>query len=260
MNEKHLRVGVITSSFWAKTLQRAGAILDGLPLLAELTLSADTHHADFVPPRFVKNAYIAAQERGIKAKVRICVQKPVTKEDDILTDFIRDFCDKDNIEIQQIIPYGRAAENSEFSEQIFDDYEHCPAIGPHVYYNGDVIPCCNSIVPLRGRHPLWIGSIEDTGSLKERVVRNAFFLYLKVWGAKVLIEMIYGAGARGKNACDLCATACSDTAAWEKISQVVNAAETRALTLAFALRHFDVAEAEQPLKEAIEEIINARSR
>jgi MoaA/NifB/PqqE/SkfB family radical SAM enzyme len=255
---RRIHVGAITSSFWAKTRERARAVLEQLPTLGELTLSVDAHHADFVPPAFVRNAFDAAREKGLKVQVRVCVQRPATAEDEALMAFVKEFCPTESLEIQQLIAYGRAAEHEEFLEQEFEAYEHCPAIGPHVYYNGEIIPCCNSIVPLRGDHPLRIGSVRDSASLKTLILENALFVTLKVWGSKRLSRLVFGEDAKEKNACDLCARVCTDAAAWEKVRNVVDSAEHRAETYAFALKHFGVAEAEVPLKKAITEIIAAR--
>jgi hypothetical protein len=188
-----LTVGAISSAFWAKTLATATGVLAQLPALSLLTVSADAYHSEFVPRSFVKNAYFAAQNRGLRTRVRVSVRLPHTNEDDELLSYIRGFCSDDAIETQQVIPYGRAAQHPEFNNQEFVKHSYCPALGPHILNNGEIIPCCNAIVPLRGKHPLHIGDGHDNKPLSESVLDNILFVTLKVWGVDSIAEYLYGA-------------------------------------------------------------------
>jgi pyruvate-formate lyase-activating enzyme len=200
-----LSVGAITSAFWAKSVPRANMILDQLAGLTLLTLSTDVHHTDFVPREFVKNAYVAGKARGIRTHIRVCVQLPYTEGDKEILDYVRTFCDEEEVEIQQVIPYGKSSQHEEFHKQEFTRQPHCPALGPHLLNNGEIIPCCNSIVPLRGKHPLYIGDSLDETPLSKSILDNILFVTLKVWGVDSIAECLYGEIGQ-QSACDVCAT------------------------------------------------------
>ncbi|MDK4733529.1 radical SAM protein [Rhizobium sp. CNPSo 3490] len=253
--KKGYEVGAITSSFWAKSPERAADVLSQLPGLRNLTLSVDAHHEKFVPQRFVRNAFAAAKAKGLVVKVRVCVQIPQTADDDRLLEFVKSFADASEIESQQIVPYGRSAEHSEFSEQMFAEQNECPAIGPHLFYNGDVIPCCNTIVPLRGNHPLRITRSENDESLQEAVLQNMLFVTLKTWGAQDLKDYLYPDATKNITACDLCADVCTDSKLAQRANEYLQSPQHRVRTYTFALLHMDIPLAEKYLKVALQELI-----
>jgi pyruvate-formate lyase-activating enzyme len=245
-----LAVGAISSAFWAKSLAKANLVLDQLIDLTLLTLSTDVHHTDFVPRKFIKNAYLAAKARGIITRVRVCVQLPYTNGDKDILSYVRTFCAEEELEIQQIIPYGRSSEHKEFHKQEFSRQPFCPALGPHLLNNGEIIPCCNSIVPLRGKHPLYIGDGHDKAPLSESILDNILFVTLKVWGVDSISKYLYGEIGE-KSACDVCADVCSDSSKWGKLETYLLRPEHRIRTYSFALLHFKVEGAEPRLRQAI---------
>jgi pyruvate-formate lyase-activating enzyme len=256
--DKGFTVGAISSAFWAKSPERARMVLDQIPGLKALTLSTDVHHAKFVDREYVRNAYIEARKRGIKARIRVCVQLPYTESDVDVLNYVRTFCVEEDLEIQQIVPYGRAAQQQEVFHQHFNRQPFCPALGPHLLNNGEIIPCCNTIVPLRGKHPLYIGNGQDSGPLSDTILDNILFVTLKVWGVDSISEYLYGQTGE-KSACDVCADVCADSSKWERLKAYLMRPEHRIRTYSFALLHFNVAGVEARLRQAIAEYITERN-
>jgi pyruvate-formate lyase-activating enzyme len=253
-----IAVGAITSAFWAKSTEKALDILKQIPDLTFLTLSTDVHHSEFVPREFVRNAYIAAKKAGMRARVRLCVQIPHTEDDRAFLAFVNSFCAEEELEIQQVIPYGRAGHHAEFRDQEFRQQSYCPALGPHLLNSEEIIPCCNSIVPLRGKHPLFIGMGRDQGLLSDSILDNILFVTLKVWGVDEISEYLYQSKST-KSACDVCSDVCSDSSKWEKLQLFLERPEHRVRTYSFALMHLGVAGAESRLKKAIADYMAERN-
>jgi len=214
---------IVTSAFWAKSPKSASEILARLGGLKSLTISHDVFHAEFVPVSFVKNAFLEAKKRGISTTVRLVQSFPPNPAQVTTRRAVLQFADENEIEIQRLLKYGRAAtedlEGAGFTTPLVT---FCPSTGPHVSHDGRVTPCCSTIMGLAGEHALSLGNVHtDTPrEIREKFEDSALLLALKIRGRDFLLSLLADCGQQipdNMQICDLCYFICSRPHVWSKV-------------------------------------------
>lgn len=191
-----IKVGVVTSAFWARTPEIAQATVDEFSNLYAYAISTDVYHIKYVPLHFIKNAYFAAKNRNKRISIRIAQRyNPSEKEEHILK-YVQSFVeDEREITIQNLIPFGRAKKYIQDAGYPWIDKVSCiPCFSnaPVICENGIVEPCCGALLELKDQHPMVLGNVYED-SLKQiynNIQYNALFHYIRLWGLKDLVSLI----------------------------------------------------------------------
>jgi len=156
--ERGMRALVNTSANWAVTEERAVAVLQGLPGLTHLAVSADEYHEPFVPLENVKHGLSAALRTGIVAELSIRVW---SSEDPFLTRLYKalgsELLGEVFVNWGPIVPTGRGANlrlplglrplvKGELPEGACDN-AHLPIVD----HDGQVLGCCNTLLGRRNK-------------------------------------------------------------------------------------------------------------
>lgn len=221
---RNIRYAVITSAFWAKSSKNCDTYLQAVPNLAAMTVSTDLYHQQFVTDKHVMNAVYAARERGIPISVRFTHADPMSEAEQELHARLKKYVSVQEIEYAPLQKYGRAE-----TEGIGREYDHwkgkgqthfglCPSTGPHIFENGRVTPCCNTIVSLRNdNHPLVFGNLLHDGAkaVHKSQAENTLWMAIKVlgfdWLHEQLVELKPSYIDYGPiDACDFCYDVCRE--------------------------------------------------
>lgn len=251
------RVIVITSAFWAKNYVSARGTLLSHPGIDELVLSHDTFHNRQVSVAFLKNAYLAARDLDIRAKIRLVRHSDPTEAERAAEESVREFAAPADIEMQRLIRYGRAADK-QIEGAGFSSLERnvCPSSGPHISHDGTVTPCCNSITSIRGSHALTLGNIleEDFRLIYERMLRNRLLAALKLEGAaffREALRAVVGDEVDCMSICDLCFVVCSNPRALDSLQGLINTDHYALSLYSFALIQMNMSEFGPVLLEVV---------
>ena len=202
MAEQHgLRSHVITAASWAASVEEATRVLQELPAISLMTVSADIYHEEFVPLEYVRNAIHAAHALGRDVLLSIATEG----HDETYPQRVR-ACVRAQImgEIEQevlpVMPTGRAKVHKLGS---FDKTRAplpegaCDMLGtPVVMYNGSVSACCQidacNEAPTKAPSLYRIGNAySDTyDDLRLRVENDELFQAIRVWGPKYLVGLL----------------------------------------------------------------------
>lgn len=185
-------VTVVSSAYWAKTVTCATEKIRTLPAVDGFVFSTDVFHAEFVPPKFIRNAYLAATALGKRASVFMTLGERRSPEEDALVRFVRSFAG-DTERFQELAPFGRAA-----SIQIARAPEGkvsvvpCISTGPFVREDGVVFPCCGPLASVDTSHPLVAGHLErqSLGDIIHGISTNPIFQFIRIWGFPRLIAKL----------------------------------------------------------------------
>lgn len=207
-NSRGIKYGAITSAFWAKTKNSAQKAIASVPGIFSLTVSTDIYHAKFIRPGFIRNAYYSARNAGARTRVRL-TRNAECKESDKLKDAILDFLPEEDLEICSLAPYGRAeGKNISEARDPSPYYGRCPTSGAHIFEDGRITPCCNSIVSLRSHAFFNYGNIvDDMPSAIGRMQSDVLFLIVKKIGFDFIDIFAKQHGVEIKrfaNSCDFC--------------------------------------------------------
>jgi len=191
-----IATSVLTNAFWAIDMQRAREVLEKLPKIDFLIISADEFHEEYIPLSRVVVALRAAREYVIRLGVQICVGPgyPAFRErferlagNDLLASI-------DIIEtpLQYI---GRAKESG-----IMGDPEYvnelpegaCLFLGtPVLREDGIFVACCQQEAVLEKRPNLFqLGNLDkhNAQEFKDLVDTDVYFQTLRVFGPKMIAE------------------------------------------------------------------------
>ena len=200
---------VITSAHWANSASEAGEVLQSLPHISLLAVSADEYHEEFVPRSNLRHAIEAAREAGTDVVLSIAHHG---KEDGYVAG-MRSFLGEDiwsgiEVDIVRVMPLGRAKSYSigGFNSTPVPLPEGaCDLVGtPVVVANGNVVACCqadatndaqrrsNSFYDL-GRVPS-----DPLAVLQQRFEQDDLMQALRVWGPSGLVSLLRSHGINPK--------------------------------------------------------------
>jgi pyruvate-formate lyase-activating enzyme len=251
----------VTSGFWAKTEKAAVHILSRVPSFDTLVISCDPHHARFVPNAFIENAYRAAKSINLDVRIRLVQSNPPTVEEEALENTVQKYACDSEIERQLLLKYGRAADlELPGAGYAFPEREYCPSSGPYIDDDGSVLPCCSSIISIRGDNPLKISSITDESAeqVRERFLRNGLFATLKIEGApklRAVLRPALGDAVDTMAVCDLCYAICSSRKVYDLVLRELDEQMTRLRLYAFGAVKLGMVELIPLVEEAANELV-----
>jgi MoaA/NifB/PqqE/SkfB family radical SAM enzyme len=215
---------LITSGYWATSIEKARKFLNDYGFLKHVTLSIDRFHLEYLPIRIPLTAIEACQEKGIKVSVRLTRHRDDV-ESDALQEKLKSLVDCD-IEVQHIVGGGRAEDNLSngfipFDEQVLSQ---CFTTGPHIDFDGALLPCCSNIIHVSSDHLLKLGNIFDipVGDIVKTYNSNRLLKVIKVFGWDLVSSESGAQTANGINmachgGCRQCEAAMRDSLALERI-------------------------------------------
>ncbi len=233
-----LKVEIVTSGYWARSPARACSVLEGLPPVNHISLSADKYHLPFVPLEWVRNAAEAALSLGIGVGVFVVLENG---EDDFL-DRLRDAMGNAllaDIEllVESVHLAGRAARTPAIAEAVeWVSFDELPALTcempatPVIRSDGRVLTCCGDIMSDPENWPsLTYGNLkqETISDLLDRADRNPLTHALRVLGPRKLGEIANERAGRQlftrlfehRNICDICRAVTTDPEAYGFVNE-----------------------------------------
>ncbi|GGX95737.1 hypothetical protein GCM10007160_24200 [Litchfieldella qijiaojingensis] len=235
-----VKVAVITSGYWAKNYNNAKKFIELFPEIEAYTFSSDLYHQQFVDRETVLQGYQVAKELGKTASVRMCVS-PSDLDSPIVSE-MRELLGED-LEVQSIIPWGRAKDiNEEFKYEDQVIAMPCVSDGPHIDFDGKVLPCCNALIAVKTEHPLDLGNINDS-SLKEiylNINTNLYLSFIRLWGFKPIVDFLNEkliTKHLSGTPCHTCATICSSSNLFNLVVEWLNEFENK-LKIAAGMHYY----------------------
>jgi organic radical activating enzyme len=209
------RTVVITSGFWATSIDRARKILRSMPPISALEISADQFHEEWVPTERIRHAAVAALEEGTAVIIGTADYNGSYKEkaSSILGD-----CLLEQVEFLEndVHAVGRALRNRLVPYDLSDDLPGggCGALcAPVIRYDGNVLACCQNEIVYEDDHALWLGNMnrEKFRDIYERANTHYLIQALRTVGPKGIVELAQEhhwdwkpRRYKNGNICDLC--------------------------------------------------------
>jgi organic radical activating enzyme len=214
----------VTNAFWAESREKAMEVLNFLPGLHVISVSADAYHQAQIPFENVKNAVLAARELGRICEVAVCTEDERDSEYLNLLQRLRAFIEEDAISTNVTFPGGRAlARMDTFRYQMTPEGPNaaCGAAStPTIFPDGRVFACVGSVIDLHSAHPLLLGNLHDTplAEILDAAERSAILHFLRLWGPGRLLALLKNEGCTAKlpvlfvknGLCNLCYALMSD--------------------------------------------------
>ncbi len=184
---------VVTSGFWATSVDNARKVLRSLPPISALEISADQFHEEWVPTERIRNAAISALEEGSAVIIGTADYDGSYKErvSAILGDSLLK-----QIEFleNEVHPVGRALKNRLVPREFSDDLPEgaCGTLcAPVVRYDGNVLACCQNEIIYQDDHALWLGNLnlENFQDIYARVDNHYLIQALRTIGPKGIVEL-----------------------------------------------------------------------
>ncbi len=231
-NEFNLKVSIVTSCMWAKNYDEAINILSNLHTIANLSISTDRYHLDFVALEQIEDAIRAALSLNIEVGVFISLEN---SEDDFVQIFEDHIDNKIFKRIKIFTQYvhltGRAADTKHIVETVeivkFGELknEGCKAVyAPIILPDGNVMACCgDAITDPQKWEVLSLGNLnkESLSNIYERYNHNYLIHALRLFGPKELAKIIFEEidpcilekSYEKNNMCSICSEICTNSKA-----------------------------------------------
>lgn len=212
-----VKCALITSGYWAPSPAKADQFLVVNNFLRQLTISIDRFHQEYLNLGTALNAVDAGVRAGLVTSIRFSRYRNDPESDELFNE-IRSKTDVD-IEIQHMVGGGRAGGDlpDDFVPDDDQVLSQCFSSGPHIEFNGDMLPCCSNIIHLTNDHPLRIGNILETpvGEMLDPYFSNQILKTLRVFGwdhvaSEAGIKIASGIELACHGGCRQCEAALSD--------------------------------------------------
>ena len=220
-----VKTALITSGYWASTDKSALAFLDNHSFLDKLTVSIDRYHQEYLSVDVALNAIKAANSARLPSSVRLSRQRIDPQSDDLIK-YIESQVENE-IEIQFLVDGGRA-ENEVPDDFVADDDQvlsQCFTTGPHIDYDGSMLPCCSNLIHIERDHSLRLGNVFDMplGKMLDRYYENQLLTTLRIFGWDYIRDEVGIAYASGLDlachgGCRQCAAVLGDGDANRKLT------------------------------------------
>lgn len=225
---------VVTNGFWAESRHSAVKILESLPHLKVISVSADQHHLAQMPFARVKNALLAAKDLNLFYTAAVCtenVQDPTYLD---ICNQLADIIGRERINTVITFPVGRAREMGGAGRYEMTDSPPSGACTvastATIFPDGRVYACMGPVLDIGESHPLMLGDLKEQ-SLEEVLdgaELNSILHIIRVWGPARLIDLLKKRGYSGilpnqfvKNSiCTLCYTLMSERAVREALVEL----------------------------------------
>ena len=186
----------VTNAYWAETYERAVEVLESLPDLLFLQISADEHHQRCIPFERVENAVLAAQKLKLVCSVVVCTDNEESPGYKNIINQLLEIMDRKQINTVITFPFGRASLLTDRMLYHMTDTPPSGACGgaatPVIFPDGRVVSCMGPIFDIPGTHPLMLGNLFHT-SLKEildSTETNPVLHFIRTWGPSKIYTLM----------------------------------------------------------------------
>lgn len=188
-------VTVVTNAFWATSRDAALRILEQLPAIQAIAVSADVYHQVAIPFERVKNAVCAARELGRIYTIAVCTDSEEDSEHQKIIKQLDAMGEADHVRVAVTLPVGRAQQARGLHYSISPDpaVAACPvASAPVIFPNGNVVACIGPLLTLPPGHPLFLGNLfhEPLAQILDRAEINPVLHAIRVWGPHKLVALL----------------------------------------------------------------------
>jgi organic radical activating enzyme len=242
-----LKIGVVTSGYWARSLNDAIDLVNEYPEISHYNISTDIYHQRFVPLEYIRNAYQAVKSRQKTAVIRFTEGYGSSEIESQLLREIQSFAGNE-VAVQDLIPFGRAGQlKQQFPYTAQKPPIPCLSDGPLICEDGKVLPCCSALASIKNEHPLILGSVKlhELPVIYKNIHTNTIFQFLRLWGSGRLFQLLKATSLSGLlpkkhldfNPCYTCAMLFSKPEICEYLTKMALDAEVR-LKVASGLWHY----------------------
>lgn len=189
-SEIGIQCGLISSGYWATTEAKAASFLEKYRFVERLTISVDEQHQKWLPLSHAVNAIRAAQDLNIAASVRLTGEKHEQAYISIKREIETHF--GPIIEHQSRVAGGRASDTPEHSAYEDSFLSQCLTSGPHIDFDGRVLPCCSNIIDIGEPTILDLGNVFETPlvSILDLQEERALDRVIRVWGWDYIVDKL----------------------------------------------------------------------
>jgi len=190
--ETGLKFRIVTSAYWAFSLEKAKSKLARLKEvgLTELSISTDPSHQVFVPSSYVENAAKAALELGLATELAGVFWDPDIQVQDVVH-----VPEGVNVTRHFAIPIGRGRKKQvkpqdyRLGSERFGPCGHPKTHSITVYPDGEVYPCCSGGFNIQAK--LSMGNIkkEPLHRIVERIYTNRYVRLVTEEGFNQLYDL-----------------------------------------------------------------------
>lgn len=195
-----LFVSVVTNAYWASTEKEAIRLLENLPAIQMISISADKYHQKFIPFSRVKNAIAAAEVHNIPYTIGVCTENEADRAYQAIIRKLHQATDGERILTAVTFRAGRALQkngNCNYETSTIPPTSACASgSSPIIFPNGRVTACIGPIIDLTSSHPLVLGNLkeETLAAILDRSESNPILHAIRIWGPKSLITLAQKAG------------------------------------------------------------------
>ncbi len=186
----------VTNAYWAETYDKAVEILESLPELLFLQISADEHHQNFIPFERVRNAVLAARKLDLVCAVAVCTDYEDSPGYREIVDTLSSIMDRERIRTVVTFPAGRASLLIGNAGRAATDIPPAGACAsaatPVMYPDGRVLACMGPVFDLRDDHPLLLGNLFEKSleEILDAAEMNPVLHFIRTWGPSALYAIL----------------------------------------------------------------------
>ena len=207
-----LEVSVVTAAHWARTADRARAVVERFRGIRYWDISFDAHHLPWVGIDHVRHAAEAIRGAGRKVNIRVTYSDPMTPEDRQVMEALHAIGEEDYL-TQGMRPVGRGQDIHQPVQHGWSPWiKPCVTQGMVVRYDGTVAPCCLNLVESRD-HPFMFGDprVDDLVAVHGRFITDPLLQLIRALGFGPIREWIRDEGLEQflpdplpEEVCELC--------------------------------------------------------
>ena len=150
---RHMSFTIKTNGFWGRNINKCESFISqNHRKLADISMSYDSFHREFIPVRCFQNIIMTAKNYGVHTEVVGCFLKNGMKPGDILNE-LEETAYYTDFYYQPVIRTGRACELKEYEWitplKTEETEIHCTGVlKPNLLINAnlDVYPCCSQVI------------------------------------------------------------------------------------------------------------------
>lgn len=186
----------VTNAWWAKTYNKAIDVLESVPELLFLQISADEHHQKCIPIERVLNAVLAARKLKLVHSVAVCTDNEESPGYKKIIDSLLEIMDREQINTIITLPAGRASlleyEMNYHMTDIPPEGVCAGAATPVIFPDGRVVSCIGPIFDIKEDHPLLLGNLfqKSLREILDSTETNPVLHFIRTWGPAKIYSML----------------------------------------------------------------------
>lgn len=182
------KIGIITNGFWARTIADGEKMLAMLPGVANIVVSSDLYHLEFVSEETVRNVVDICQKHNIGVSIHaVCANKTDAEK---VKKIYKELSKRILVNTSALMPIG-AAKTLDIDRFVLRDRidkfsRFCSAGNIYVDINGNVYGCCNACLA-QGSFFFYGNILEiSLGEMAEMIEKDSMFQYITKCGPRGL--------------------------------------------------------------------------